>query len=80
MAIGSAIASRGSTRGAWTIQATEEAEAVWMEHVLAMARQTVYLTCNSWYLGANIPGKLARLHAADRRISSLRGALRAGRR
>ena len=20
-------------------------------------RRTVYLTCNSWYLGANIPGK-----------------------
>jgi hypothetical protein len=25
--------------------------------VLAMARQTVFLTCDSWYLGANIPGK-----------------------
>jgi cation diffusion facilitator CzcD-associated flavoprotein CzcO len=40
-----------------TIEATEEAEAAWMEHVQVMARQTVFLTCNSWYLGANIPGK-----------------------
>jgi cyclohexanone monooxygenase len=40
-----------------TIKATEEAEAAWMEHVRVMARQTVFLTCNSWYLGANIPGK-----------------------
>ncbi len=22
-----------------------------------MARRSVFLTCNSWYLGANIPGK-----------------------
>jgi cyclohexanone monooxygenase len=43
--------------GLKTIEATEEAEAAWMEHVLAMAQQTVFLTCNSWYLGANIPGK-----------------------
>lgn len=40
-----------------TIEATEEAEAAWMEYVQAVARQTVFLTCNSWYLGANIPGK-----------------------
>jgi cation diffusion facilitator CzcD-associated flavoprotein CzcO len=40
-----------------TIEATEEAEAAWMDYVLAVARQTVFLTCNSWYLGANIPGK-----------------------
>jgi cyclohexanone monooxygenase len=40
-----------------TIEATKEAEAAWMEYVQVMARQTVFLTCNSWYLGANIPGK-----------------------
>ena len=40
-----------------TIEATEEAEAACMEHVQVMARQTVFLTCNSWYLGANIPAK-----------------------
>ena len=39
------------------IEATEEAESAWMAHVLAMAEQTVFLSCNSWYMGANIPGK-----------------------
>ena len=40
-----------------TIEATEEAEAAWIQHVNAAAARTVFLTCNSWYLGANIPGK-----------------------
>jgi len=33
------------------------AEAAWMAHVQAMAEQTVFLSCNSWYMGANVPGK-----------------------
>ena len=40
-----------------TIEPTEPAEAAWVAHVNAAAARTVYLTCNSWYLGANIPGK-----------------------
>ena len=40
-----------------TIEASEEAEAAWTQHVNAAAARTVFLTCNSWYLGANIPGK-----------------------
>jgi cyclohexanone monooxygenase len=44
-------------RGHGTIDATAEAEARWVEHVNAVAQQTVLLICNSWYLGANIPGK-----------------------
>jgi cyclohexanone monooxygenase len=44
-------------QGLKTIEATEEAEAAWMDFVLAVARQTIFLSCNSWYLGANIPGK-----------------------
>ena len=40
-----------------TIEATEPAEAAWIEHVNRAAARTVFLTCNSWYLGANIPGK-----------------------
>ena len=40
-----------------TIEPTEEAEAAWTQHVNAAAARTVFLTCNSWYLGANIPGK-----------------------
>jgi len=44
-------------QGRPTIEATETAEAAWVEHVSETASRTVYLTCNSWYLGANIPGK-----------------------
>jgi cyclohexanone monooxygenase len=44
-------------KGLSTIEATEPAEAAWAEHVNAAARRTVFLSCNSWYLGANIPGK-----------------------
>ncbi len=40
-----------------TIEATEAAEAQWVAHVNAVASRSVFLTCNSWYLGANIPGK-----------------------
>ena len=43
--------------GLSTIEASEQAEAAWAEHVNTAARRTVFLTCNSWYLGANIPGK-----------------------
>jgi cyclohexanone monooxygenase len=40
-----------------TIEATAAAESDWVAHVTDTASRTVYLTCNSWYLGANIPGK-----------------------
>jgi len=40
-----------------TIEATEKAEAEWMAFVHWVAKQTVFLSCDSWYLGANIPGK-----------------------
>jgi cation diffusion facilitator CzcD-associated flavoprotein CzcO len=40
-----------------TIEAREDAAHQWVEHVNAIAAQTLYPTCNSWYLGANIPGK-----------------------
>ena len=44
-------------QGHATIEATDEAESAWVTHVNAVAAQTVFLSCNSWYLGANIPGK-----------------------
>jgi cation diffusion facilitator CzcD-associated flavoprotein CzcO len=40
-----------------SIEATTEAEDAWVAHVNAVADATLYPTCNSWYLGANIPGK-----------------------
>ena len=39
------------------IEATAEAEDAWVDHVNAVAGLTLYPTCNSWYLGKNIPGK-----------------------
>ncbi|MBX2883823.1 MAG: NAD(P)/FAD-dependent oxidoreductase [Granulosicoccus sp.] len=39
------------------IEATLEAQESWVEHVNAIASKTIYPTCNSWYLGSNVPGK-----------------------
>jgi cyclohexanone monooxygenase len=43
-----------------SIEPTEAAEAEWVEHVNAVAAGTMYVapSCNSWYLGANVPGKV----------------------
>jgi cation diffusion facilitator CzcD-associated flavoprotein CzcO len=46
-----------SSHGIATIEATADAETKWIEHVNEMANTTLYPSCNSWYLGANIPGK-----------------------
>ncbi|HMN78487.1 MAG TPA: NAD(P)/FAD-dependent oxidoreductase [Burkholderiaceae bacterium] len=40
-----------------TIEPDADAQARWVEQVNTAARRTLFLTCNSWYLGANIPGK-----------------------
>jgi hypothetical protein len=32
-------------------------EDAWVEHVNEVANATLYPTANSWYLGANVPGK-----------------------
>jgi cyclohexanone monooxygenase len=44
-------------QGCTTIEATAEAADAWVLHVNEVAGRTLYPTCNSWYLGANIPGK-----------------------
>ncbi|MEO2168440.1 MAG: cyclohexanone monooxygenase, partial [bacterium] len=44
-------------RAVSTIEATPEAEDAWVEQVNMIANVTVLAGCNSWYLGANIPGK-----------------------
>ena len=44
-------------RGVGRIEATEAAAAAWVARVNAIAAATLFPTCNSWYLGANIPGK-----------------------
>ena len=44
-------------QGDSVIEAEAEAERAWLEHVDAIASETVFKSCNSWYLGSNIPGK-----------------------
>ena len=44
-------------RGIACIEARAAAADEWVEHVNEVAGRTLYPTCNSWYLGANIPGK-----------------------
>jgi cation diffusion facilitator CzcD-associated flavoprotein CzcO len=45
--------------GRRTIEPTLEAQDAWVDHVNEVAVGTMYTaaTCNSWYLGANVPGK-----------------------
>jgi cyclohexanone monooxygenase len=42
-----------------TIEPRTDAEDAWVEHVNDVAEGTMYVapSCNSWYLGANVPGK-----------------------
>ena len=40
-----------------TIEATREAEDAWVAHVNESAAETLYPQANSWYMGANVPGK-----------------------
>lgn len=39
------------------IEATRQAEMAWVEHNNEVANATLYPLANSWYMGANIPGK-----------------------
>ena len=39
------------------IEATQEAEEAWTEHVLETADETLLTKTNSWFMGSNIPGK-----------------------
>jgi cyclohexanone monooxygenase len=39
------------------IEASREAEDAWVEHVNEVANVTLFPRANSWYMGANIPGK-----------------------
>ena len=44
-------------RGLDVIEPTEVAEAGWMQHVDDCAAITLFPEANSWYMGANVPGK-----------------------
>ena len=43
--------------GMTVIEAEESAEDRWVEHVNEKADETLYPLANSWYVGANVPGK-----------------------
>ena len=39
------------------IESNDDAEQAWLVHVDEIASRSVFKSCNSWYLGSNIPGK-----------------------
>jgi cation diffusion facilitator CzcD-associated flavoprotein CzcO len=44
-------------QGHTTIEPALEAQDRWVDYVNSIAGFTLFPTCNSWYLGANVPGK-----------------------
>jgi cation diffusion facilitator CzcD-associated flavoprotein CzcO len=44
-------------RGAATIEPSPEAEDAWVEYNAELVRPTLFETADTWYMGANIPGK-----------------------
>lgn len=45
------------TRGATAVEAQADAQQAWVAHVAEVAETTLFPQANSWYMGANIPGK-----------------------
>ena len=43
--------------GKTEIEAQGDAENEWMDHIEEVATDTLRYSCNSWYVGANVPGK-----------------------
>ena len=52
-----AILEHLRARGLNSIEAEAGAEDAWVDHVNEVADGTLFPSCNSWYLGANVPGK-----------------------
>jgi cyclohexanone monooxygenase len=46
-----------SERQAASIEAAEAAQNAWVDHVNEVAQATIFPLANSWYVGANVPGK-----------------------
>jgi len=46
-----------NVHGLRRIEAKDEAQEEWVEHVSEVADTTLYPKANSWYVGANVPGK-----------------------
>jgi cyclohexanone monooxygenase len=45
------------THGKRRVEADLQAEDAWVAHVNDVAKLSLYPSCNSWYLGSNVPGK-----------------------
>jgi cyclohexanone monooxygenase len=45
------------SQGLGRIEADVDAQDAWVEHVNAVGHMTLYPRANSWYMGANVPGK-----------------------
>ncbi|MGO3152581.1 MAG: flavin-containing monooxygenase [Galactobacter sp.] len=53
----SRLLERMRTQGQRVVEAEEHAQHQWVHHVNEVANSTLIPTTNSWYLGANVPGK-----------------------
>ncbi len=70
------LLDRAEADGVVTIEANADAVESWVRECNALAERTLFLQANSWYLGANIPGKPRGLHAVHRRLRRLRPSSR----
>jgi cyclohexanone monooxygenase len=51
------LIAAAKARGADCLEADWQAESDWVKHVSDVAHTTLYPEANSWYMGANMPGK-----------------------
>ncbi|MGE0388295.1 MAG: flavin-containing monooxygenase [Gammaproteobacteria bacterium] len=51
------LLAHARAQGCGTVEASRQAQDAWVAHVNEVAEATLLVTCNSWYLGSNIPGK-----------------------
>lgn len=51
------LVAYAAEHGVALLEASTEAEDAWVDHVNEIAAATLYPQANSWYLGANVPGK-----------------------
>ena len=54
---GSGVIDHMRKNGIATFEATQEAQDHWVAHVNEVAKQTIFMQTDSWYWGANVPGK-----------------------
>ena len=64
------------------VEANEDAQVAWAQEVADMAEKTLYTKANSWYMGANVPGKprvfLMYIGGLDRYVARVDAIVRDG--